>query len=317
MEMKSETTASWGHHCGRGIRVARRAIGLVATVTLAVSACSAGVEDSGGTASPTSIPSTDSTTSSTSGPAPVYEERPEWAEVFEQHGVSGTIAIREVGSETTLVFDRARAEVRRIPASTFKILNSMIILETAVLPDTETLVPWDGVEREVPAWNGDHTLRSAIEVSAVWVYQAMAREVGEERMADLVASAGFGNGDTGGGIDQFWLTGDLRISPTEQLRFLEAMVTGDLPFSDEVVSSVRDILVRETGDGWAWSHKTGLALAEEPTLGWLVGTVENGDRTWVFALNVDLGPDDSGQTPSPAVREDIARAVLTQAGALP
>ena len=38
MEIKSGTTARWGHRRGRGFRVALRAIGLVATVMLAVSA---------------------------------------------------------------------------------------------------------------------------------------------------------------------------------------------------------------------------------------------------------------------------------------
>ena len=162
-------------------------------------------------------------------------------------------------------------------------------------------VAWDGVEREVPSWNRDHSLRSGIEVSAVWMYQLVAAEVGARRMAEFVAGTGYGNAETGPNVTEFWLRGDLRISPLEQLDFLERLVTDDLPFAPEHQAAVRDIIVRERGDDWTWSHKTGTALAATPTLGWLVGTTSFDDRDWVFALNLDLGSvDDVGAQIDPA-----------------
>jgi len=193
----------------------------------------------------------------------------------------------------------------------------MIILQTGVVADVDELVPWDGVDREVAVWNQDHSLRSGIEVSAVWMYQALARKVGEDQMADWVAAADYGNGDIAGGIDEFWLRGDLRISPLEQLDFLERTVTGELPFDAEIVADVREITVREHGDGWSWSHKTGTALAAEPTLGWLVGITEYEDRTWVFAMNVDLELTELATQIDPQVRQTVSRRILEGVGALP
>lgn len=290
----------------------RRTVGftLVALVMAACSSSSSTRDDAGPLA-----PSTAG--AQPSSPVAEIVEQDEWGQLFEDENVVGTFAVREVGSAQTLVWDRDRAERARLPASTFKILNSMIILQTQVIGGVDELVPWDGIEREIEVWNQDHSLRSGIEVSAVWMYQALAREVGATRMADWVAAADYGNAQVGGGIDEFWLRGDLRISPLEQLDFLEQMVTDGLPFDDDVVADVREIIVREQGNGWSWSHKTGTALAVEPTLGWLVGTTDFADRTWVFAMNVDLeGPALATQV-DPRVRQLLTRRILEDIGALP
>ena len=288
-----------------------------AALAVTIAACSSDDSSSGTTAtSDTTAPAVTAPPSTTATASIV--ERADWGEEFAAAGLVGTFVLREVGTDETLTWNSARADEPRLPASTFKILNSMVILETGTLPDVDTEVPWDGVDREVEVWNRNHDLRSGIEVSAVWMYQAMAREVGEQRMRELVSAAGYGNADIGGGIDLFWLRGDLRISPLEQLNFLESMVEGDLPFRSDVVDQVRDILVRESGADWAWSHKTGTALAAEPVLGWLVGTAENAGRTWVFALNVDLGSVGRLDTQiGPLARQDLARRLLAGEGALP
>ncbi len=248
----------------------------------------------------------------------VVEAREEWGAVFADANATGTLAMREVGSDTTMVWSVESATEPRLPASTFKILNSLIVLETGVLPDAETVVPWDGVERDVTVWNQDHCLRTGIEASAVWAYQELAREVGRERMQQWVTRADYGSHDIGDSIDQFWLSGDLRISPLEQLDFLERLSLRELPFRTEVQDSVSEILVRESGDDRTWSHKTGSVPGEDPNLGWLVGMSEHDGRTFVFAMNLDLESVTgvAGQL-DPRVRQNITREILRGEGALP
>ena len=261
---------------------------------------------------------TEATQPTQSDEATTLVERAEWGHAFAREGVVGTIAVHKIGSDRIDVFNADRAEVPKTPASTFKILNSLIILETGVLADVETKVPWDAQDRGIPVWNQDHSLRSGIQVSAVWLYQQMAREVGSEQMSDWVSRADYGNADISGGIDQFWLSGALRISALQQIDFLSRLVEGELPFSGQVVAAVRDILVRESGDNWAWSHKTGTSLSSTPDLGWLVGIAENANQQWVFALNIDLERvDDVATQLDPQARQRIARTILESEGALP
>ena len=242
--------------------------------------------------------------------------RSDWKPFFEAEGISGaTFVLHEIGTDRTEVYDESRAREPMSPASTFKIMNSMIILETGVLPDVDAVVPWDGVDRELDEWNRDHSLRSGIEVSAVWLYQELAQKVGEDKMQQWVTEAAYGNENIGGPIDSFWLDGDLRISALEQVEFLTRLESGELPFRTETVDAVREILVQESRTDWSWSYKTGLSATADPDLGWLVGTVDNGTSTWVFALNVDL--EQAGSQLDPSVRQTVAREILEAKAVLP
>ena len=143
--------------------------------------------------------------------------------------------------------------------------------------------------RSIEAWNKDHTLRSAITVSAVPVYQEIARRIGPERMQKYVDLFDYGNRDIGGGIDQFWLTGNLRIDPMQQIDFLDRLRRGVLPVSKRSQELTRDILtVTKVGDA-TLRTKSGLLGAEQgkPSLGWMVGWAEKGSQQTVFAMNMD------------------------------
>ena len=152
----------------------------------------------------------------------------------------------------------------KLPASTFKIPNSIIALETGVVEDPDKDVfKWDGVTRSIEAWNKDHTLRSAIAASAVPVYQEIARRIGAERMQKYLDLFDYGNRDIGGGIDQFWLTGNLRIDPMQQIDFVDRLRRGVLPVSKRSQDLMRDILpVTKVGDATIRA-KSGLLGAEQ------------------------------------------------------
>src|SRR5690606_21044420 len=135
-----------------------------------------------------------------------------------------------------------------IPASTFKIFNSLVALEAGAVASEEEVLEWDGVERGWDAWDQDHSMRSAIRVSAVWFYQELARRIGETRMQQYLREVRYGNQTMDGAIDDFWLSGGLRITPLEQVDFLVRLARNDLPFSDRTMAILRDILILEEGD---------------------------------------------------------------------
>jgi beta-lactamase class D len=205
-------------------------------------------------------------------------------------GTEGTFVGYKVDDYLIIASDKVRSGEAKLPASTFKIPNSLIALETGVVADPDKDVfKWDGVTRSIEAWNKDHTLRSAIAVSAVPVYQEIARRIGQERMQKYVDLFEYGNRDIGGGIDQFWLTGNLRIDPIQQVDFVDRLRRGVLPVSKRSQELVRDILpVTKVGDATIRA-KSGLLGAEigKPSLGWLVGWAEKGSEQTVFAMNMD------------------------------
>src|SRR6266540_6312389 len=178
------------------------------------------------------------------------EFRDDLARRFFDLGTTGTFVAYKVDDYLIIASDKVRSGEGRLPASTFKIPNSIIALETGVVEDPDKdIFKWDGVTRAIEPWNKDHTLRSAIAVSAVPVYQEIARRIGAERMQKYVDLFDYGNRDIGGGIDQFWLTGNLRIDPIEQIDFVDRLRRGALPVSKRSQELVRDILpVTKTGD---------------------------------------------------------------------
>src|SRR3954454_7549103 len=236
------------------------------------------------------------------------------AKRFSDLGTEGTFVGYKVDDYLIIASDKVRSGEAKLPASTFKIPNSLIALETGVVADPDKDVfKWDGVTRSIEAWNKDHTLRSAIAASVVPVYQEIARRIGAERMQKYLDLFEYGNRDIGGGIDQFWLTGNLRIDPVQQIDFVDRLRRGVLPVSKRSQELARDILpVTKVGDA-VIRAKTGLLGAElgKPSLGWLVGWAEKGTASTVFALNLDVR-----EPRHIADRMKLAEQCLTDIGAI-
>lgn len=186
-----------------------------------------------------------------------WRDEPNFGQYFQQAKVEGTFILYDYQQNQYFVWDTKRANSPIIPASTCKIFNSLVALETGVIQDENEVLKWDGVQRKFPAWNRDQTMRTAIEDSVIWFYQEMARRIGQERMQRYIDLANYGNRNISGGIDQFWLQGGLRITPKEQIDLLVKLHQNKLPFSRQTIKTVKDILINEKTDNYVLRGKTG------------------------------------------------------------
>jgi beta-lactamase class D len=233
------------------------------------------------------------------------------------HGLKGAFVLFDRNAQAYVRHNPEQCRTRFSPASTFKILNSLIGLETGVIPDDRFVIKWDSVKRDVPDWNRDHALRTAIQYSVVPYYQELARRVGEMRMKMYVDSVGYGNMDISGGIDHFWLESSLAISPDEQILFLMRLYDSTLPFSRRSIDIVKDIIVLEKTSRYTLRGKTG--FVEDPEgkmVGWFVGYLERGDNVYFFATNI-IGDDPSrDEEKILSGRKEFTRAILKDMGLL-
>jgi beta-lactamase class D len=251
---------------------------------------------------------------STAPPATATDEAVDLSASFP--GFRAAFVMRDVSAGKTVRFNSDLARTRLSPCSTFKIPNSLIGLETGVIPDASFVLPWDGQVREIEAWNRDHDLRSAMRNSVVWYYQELARRVGPQRMQDWVDKLDYGNRDTSGDIDRFWLGSSLRISPDEQVVFLERLHAGRLPVSARSRAIVSDILVQDDpAPGLVYRGKTGSCRASEaaPPHGWWVGSLEKADRLVAFAALI-VGDGASGRVCRPLAENALRRLGVLPAG---
>ncbi len=197
---------------------------------------------------------------------------------------TSTFVLLDVGSGVTSATNARLADLAVPPCSTFKIPNTLIGLSTDVIPDETFSLPWDGVVRGLPEWNQDHDLTSAMRYSVVWFYQEVARRIGAERMQSYVKRFAYGNESTCCAVDNFWLSGKLRITPRQQVDFLRRMVTGKLPVEREHVQLVRRLINIESNPSYRLYGKTGTCSADGRGVAWLVGLAERGGRQWIYAL---------------------------------
>jgi beta-lactamase class D len=217
-----------------------------------------------------------------------WKESPGVGDLFNHAGVSGTFVLYDVAADTFIGHDRARAEQRFVPASTFKIANTLIGLAAGAVRDVDEPLPYGGRPQAYKTWEKDMGLREAIAMSNVPIYQELARRIGLERMRDNIERIDYGNAEIGDTVDNFWLRGPLRISAVEQTRFLAALALEALPYPREVQRNVREIILLDQGEGWTLYGKTGWENAPGQGVGWWVGWVQKAGRVYAFALNMDM-----------------------------
>jgi len=207
----------------------------------------------------------------------------------------GTFILKDVESGKMLIYNDKRAEARQAPQSTFKIMNSLIGLQVKAVQDEYDIKHWDGIQRTLNVWNQDHTLGSAMRYSVVWYYQAMARDIGDIKMQYWLDQCSYGNRDISGGIDQFWLNSSLKISPIEQVNFLEKLYQEKLPFDKGVQKTVKRMLIQQEGDNYILYGKTGsTGMQNNHSVGWYVGFVAVQGHPYVFATNLDTQGEFAG-----------------------
>jgi beta-lactamase class D len=242
---------------------------------------------------------------------PVSGAAAEPADLFATRGLDGTFVLYEPETEKLVTVNEERAQERFVPASTFKIANSLIALETGAVTSVDEVLPYGGEPQPFERWERDMSMREAIAMSNVAIYQEVARRIGLERMTAMLAELDYGNRDPGTAVDRFWLDGPLAISAVEEAKFLARLARNELPLSTETQAAVREILLLEEKDGRRLYGKTGWAFAEGGGgLGWFVGWTEWDGEVRAFALNMDMTEDEQA-----ALRIPLAKTFLEELGA--
>lgn len=199
-----------------------------------------------------------------------------------------------------------------IPASTFKIFSALVALETRVIEAEDSVIQWDGTIRARTELNADLSLQDAFALSAVPHFQSLVRRIGHARMQHYIDAVAYGNRDISGGDDVFWLEGNLRISPQQQVDFLVRLYRNELPFRPEVMEAVKSIMISERAPDYVLRSKTGLAVLEsDQNIGWWVGWVEEEDEVTFFAIALEAIAPEARFIPA---RIAIAKDALNSLG---
>ncbi|MBC8059774.1 MAG: class D beta-lactamase, partial [Clostridiaceae bacterium] len=172
-------------------------------------------------------------------------------------GFDGCFVLFDQNKGEYSIYNEAKSKKEISPCSTFKIVNSLIGLETNILQGESTTFKWDGTKYQIESWNKDQTLKSAVSNSVVWYFQKVSSQVGKEKMQEYINKFNYGNKDISGGLTNFWLQSSLKISPKEQVDMLRKFYEYQLPASKANIDIVKNVITLSNENGIKLSGKTG------------------------------------------------------------
>lgn len=192
-----------------------------------------------------------------------------------------------------ILYAEGDIHTRHSPCSTFKVALSLMGFDSEILKDAHCPV-WDYDEAYasllpdiLERWLQPHDPQLWLENSCVWYSQVLTQMLGIDEFDRYIHVLNYGNGDHQNDLTHAWLMRSLKISPMEQVEFLDKMLNLALPVSAYAQQVTAEILFREELDGgWSLYGKTGSGTIGHLANGWFVGWVEKGERRIIFAQHI-------------------------------
>ena len=213
--------------------------------------------------------------------------KPKFQSIIDAAEVEGVILVYDLKKDIYYSNDFQLSKKGFLPASTFKIANSIIGLETGVIESDSTIFQWDGLKKGIKNWEQDLVLKDAFQFSCVPCYQKVARNIGAKKMNEYINKLNYGSLKIDStNIDKFWLEGASRISPIQQIDFIKRFYEHQIPINERTDKILRNIMLIKKTDKYWLSGKTGLSITNQKYNGWFVGYLESNDNTYIFATNL-------------------------------
>lgn len=215
-------------------------------------------------------------------------------------GQESCLIIRENGKN---IIQEGRCDTREAPCSTFKIAIALMAFNEGILKNESLpVLPFKtGYATYLDSWRESHDPQKWMRNSCVWYSQVVTQEMGMTLFKKYVEKFDYGNKDITGdpgqnnGLTQCWLSSSLKISPQEQVEFLEKFLSGKLPISRHAGEKTKKILyIKDLPNGWKLFGKTGngyLLNADGSKnygrqVGWFIGWIQKEERVILFVKRI-------------------------------
>ncbi len=210
---------------------------------------------------------------------------------FKDCNLEGSITIYDYNKKEWIVSNKNDSYKETLPASTFKIINFLIALESKVIKDENDVIKWVGkVDESIyghrPEIYHDMTIKEAFEVSSGWVFIELAKKIGKKNYLHYLKESYYGNMNLSAKGDDFWNLGRFGISPHNQVTFLVDFYEYKLPFSKRNIDIVKKVMINTKNDDFILRAKTGWTRPELDDIGWWVGYVEKKDNLYFFSTRL-------------------------------
>lgn len=217
--------------------------------------------------------------------------RQDFKKYFDDCNVDGAIVIYDNKIHKWILSDTVATRKETLPASTFKIINMLIALETKTILSENDIVKWPGSTDTIkydyrPNIYHDISVKEAFEVSAGWAFIELAKKIGKDNYKKYLKLCHYGNLDLSQTDPDFWNFGAFGISPVNQVEFLKNFYDEKLPFSKRNIDIVKKVMITEQNQEYTIHAKTGWTRDNGINTGWWVGYLENKNGTYFFATRL-------------------------------
>lgn len=253
----------------------------------------------------------------------VIEAEPEiidadWSEYF--NGLNGAAVIYDVSNRQYIMYNSELALTRRSPCSTFKIISSLIALETGIIEPEDSTRIWSGEIFWNEDWNRNIDFSEAFHTSCVWYYRQVIDDIGKDILQKELNKLQYGNCDISDwegrlntnndnrALTGFWIESSLMISPKEQAEVMERIFGENADYSEETQNELKQVMLvseQEQADVSIYG-KTGMGKADGIVVdAWFTGFVESGERNIYFCVYL-------GRTDDMNVSSSLAKQIAIQ-----
>lgn len=237
-------------------------------------------------------------------------------EILDSANLKGSILVYDFKREIYKSNDFGWAKKSHLPASTFKIPNSIIGLEMGILKNDSTLFKWNGEQRRLDVWEQDLSLKDAFHYSCVPCYQELAREIGVKQMEKYIDEFSYGDIKVDStNLDFFWLQGDSKINQNQQIDFLRRFYLSELPIKRKTDDIMKRMMIIKQNENYVLRGKTGWSITNDINNAWFVGYVETKENVYFFATNVEPMPK-FDMNDFPEARKMVTYKALKEQGVL-
>lgn len=236
---------------------------------------------------------------------------------FDKYQVDGTFGLFDNGTGEFTIYNLSKFSDSAVtPASTFKIVNSLIGLETGIVANDSSIFEWDGKPSGRDLCDTALMMKDAFKISCLNWYQELARKIGKEKMQYYLDTLGYAAHPSTfkitGAVDSFWIDESAKVTADEQLGLVKKLYFDKLPFQKRTQKIVKHMMLQEENTHYKLSYKTGLSKnVNGHQIGWIIGWIEENQHPYFFSLEIETNDSNNNISEN---RLRLLKDILTHYG---
>ena len=213
-------------------------------------------------------------------------------DLFEKCDVSGSVTLYDSKTNQWFFTDSIDSSKPSLPASTFKIVNTLVALQEGIISSTDDTIRFSNREVDTtrygyrPGTYNDVKVSEAFKKSIVWVYRDFSQQINHSTYLKYLNEINYSNRRVESELIDFWNYGSFGVTPIEQIEMLKSLYNLELPFEKDVQIAVKEIMCNGLYDGYKVYGKTGWTRSEDSHIGWWVGFIDFDQGPIFFATRI-------------------------------